>query len=244
MDSNNQIENTQANLELIDAYLLGKLDTDELAEFNSRMDSSAAFRLMVEEQRAVMQGIEEQNLQKTLDGYHAEIKEEPQKKWLSREWLALAASLVILIGVSTWAILNNSNSPEKVFSSNFKPDPGLPTTMGTSSDYDFYHGMVNYKRKEYAEAIHRWESLYAAHPDNDTVVYFLGVANLANGNARQAEKYLQLAKKESKSVFSEEIRFYLALALLKGNKIEEAKTVLENSETAANKLLLKEIEGL
>jgi len=36
----------------------------------------------------------------------------------------------------------------------------------------------------------------------------------------------------------------LALALLKGNKIEEAKTVLENSETAANKLLLKEIEGL
>lgn len=244
MDPNNQIENTQANQELIDAYLLGKLDTDELAEFNSRMDSSAAFRLMVEEQQAVMQGIEEQNLQNSLDGYHAEIKEEPQKKWLSREWLALAASLVILIGVSTWAILNNSNSPEKVFSSNFKPDPGLPTTMGTSSDYDFYHGMVNYKSKEYAEAIHRWESLYAANPDNDTVVYFLGVANLANGNARQAEKYLQLAKKESKSVFSEEIRFYLALALLKGNKIEEAKTVLENSETAANKLLLKEIEGL
>ena len=244
MDPNNQIENNQENAELIDAYLLGKLDADELAELEERMNLFPDFRQMVKEQKALMQSVEESNLKNSLDDFHSEIKDEPEKKGMSRGWLALAASFLVLIGVSTWAILNNGNSPEKVFTANFKPDPGLPTTMGTSSDYDFYYGMVNYKRKEYDEAINRWEHLYAANPENDTIIYFLGVANLANGNPRQAEKYLQLAKNKTNSVFYEEIRHYLALSLLKGNKVEKAKTVLENSESSSNIVLLKEINDL
>jgi hypothetical protein len=244
MDPDNQILNNQENQELIDAYLLGNLDTDELAEFNERMSLYPDFRFMVAEQKAMMQSVEEFNLQNSLDDFHAEIKEEPQKKWLSREWLALAASILVLISVSIWAILNGGNSPEKVFASNFKPDPGLPTTMGAASDYDFYYGMVNYKRKEYAEAINRWEPLYAANPENDTVVYFLGVANLANGNARQAEKYLQMVKGKTESAFYEETRYYLALSLLKEHKIEEAKSILEKSESSPSIVLLKELNDL
>jgi len=244
MDPNNNIENTQENVDLIDAYLLGNLDSDQLFEFKQRMDLYPDFRLMVNEQKTLMQGIEEGNLRNSLNDFHTEIKDEPHKKWMSREWLALAASILVLISVSTWAFLNSGNSPEKVFTSNFKPDPGLPTTMGTASDYEFYYGMVNYKRKEYAEAINRWEPLYAANPENDTVVYFLGVANLAQGKARQAEKYLQMIREKTESVFYEEIRYYLALSLLKENKIEEAKNVLEQSESSANIVLLKELKTL
>src|SRR5690606_33860375 len=149
---------------------------------------------------------------------------------LAVSWFALAASFLILIGVSSWAILISRNSSNIVFAENFKPDPGLPTTMGTSSNYEFYYGMVSYKRKEYGDAILRWESLYAANPENDTVVYFLGVANLANGNARQAKKYLQLGKEMTQSVFHEDIQYYLALSFLKENRIEEAIETLENSE--------------
>lgn len=240
----NNLINTQENQELIDAYLMGNLDTDELAEFKERIKIYPDFRHLVEAQKAMMQSVEEHSLKNSLDDFHAEIEEEPEKKWLSREWLALAASFMVLIGVGTWAILKSGNSTEKVFAANFKPDPGLPTMMGTSSDYDFYYGMVNYKRKEYAEAINRWEPLYAANPENDTLVYFLGVANLANGNARQAETYLQLAKEMSKSIFFEETRYYLALSLLKGNKIEEAKAVLEKSESSKNIVLLKKLNDL
>jgi len=244
MNPNNQIENNQENAELIDAYLLGSLDSDELAEFEERMNLFPDLRQLVKEQKTLMQSVEETNLKDSLNDFHSEIKQGPEKKGMSRGWLALAASFLVLISVSIWAVLNSGNSPEKVFSANFKPDPGLPTTMGTASDYEFYYGMVNYKRKEYAEAINRWESLYAANPENDTVVYFLGVANLANGNPRQAEKYLKLAKKKTNSVFYKEVNYYLALSLLKENKIEEAKTVLEKSESSASKVLLKEINDL
>ena len=116
--------------------------------------------------------------------------------------------------------------------------------MGTSSNYEFYYGMVNYKRKEYAEAILRWETLYAANPENDTLVYFLGVANLAKGNARQAEKYLQSAKEKTESTFYEDAQYYLALAFLRENKIKEAKEALAKSTSQASFELLKEIKAL
>src|SRR5690606_11939309 len=142
------------------------------------------------------------------------------------------------------AILTNGESSQKIFAENFKPDPGLPTNMGKSSDYEFYYGMVSYKRKEYNDAILRWEPLYATNPENDTIVYFLGVANLANGNARQAKKYLEMALENTESVFYEDIQYYLALSLLKKNMVAEAKAIIENSTAPKNVALLEALNSL
>ncbi|HET8804075.1 MAG TPA: CDC27 family protein [Aequorivita sp.] len=244
MEPNKKIESNQETQERIDAYLMGKLDEAALADFETQMRLFPDFRVNVNEQRILLKSVEEYNLKNSLEEYHTEIENVPEKKGINLGWLALAASFLVLLSVSTWAILNSGNSPEKVFAANFKPDPGLPTTMGTSSEYEFYYGMVNYKRKEYAEAISRWEPIYGANPENDTLVYFLGVANLANGNARQARKYLQMAKKKTESTFYEDAKYYLALSLLKENKIEEAMETLENSSSSANISLLQQLNDL
>ena len=244
MEPNKEIYNNQETQELIDSFLLGRLDNEALAEFNERMNIYPDFRSTVEKQTAIMKGVEELGLKNSLERFHSEIVIEPEKKWNTPSWFALAASIVLLIGISTWAIFKIGHSSDKVFSAHFKPDPGLPTTMGSSSDYEFYYGMVSYKRKEYGDAILRWEPLYAASPENDTLVYFLGVANLANGNARQAKKYLQLAGKKTESVFYEDIQYYLALSFLKENRIEEAKTTLENSESPKSSALLNALDSL
>src|SRR5690606_28562743 len=244
MEPNKEIEPNQETQEQIDAYLMGKLDEVALADFETQMRLFPDFRAKVDEQRLLFKSVEVYNLKNSLDEYHKEIEPVPEKKELNIGWFALAASFLVLISVSTWAILGSGNSPEKVFAENFKPDPGLPTTMGTSSEYEFYYGMVNYKRKEYAEAISRWEPIYAAYPENDTLVYFLGVANLANGNPRQAKKYLQKANQKKESAFYEDSKYYLALSLLKENKIKEAKETLKNSSSAANISLLQQVKGL
>lgn len=243
MDPNNNIHDHQASQELIDAYLLNALDEQEKVEFEKRMKLFPDFRSLVLAQKALMYEVEEHFLKKSLDGYHSEIVDLPTKNWVTPGWMALAASVVILIAVSTWAIFSNGNSPQKLFAENFRPDPGLPTTMSTSVNYDFYYGMVNYKRQEYNEAISRWETIYAANPENDTVVYFLGVANLANGNARQAKKYLQAAQEKPASAFFEEAQYYLALTLLKENKLEEARQLLTKSTSPASVVLLKKINA-
>lgn len=244
MNQSNNILNTQEIQELIDSYLLGKLNNAQQDSFDERLKADSEFLKMYKEQKAIAGIIEEYNLKKSLDEYHSEIKDEPEKKWLTPGLFALAASLLLLIGVSSWAIFYTGNSSQKLFSENFRPDPGLPTTMGTVSQYEFYYGMVSYKRKEYNEAILRWEPLYAADPKNDTLVYFLGVANLANGNARQAENYLKLANENPESAFFQDILYYLALAYLKENKIEEAKEILAETNSSAGIELLKQIRKL
>lgn len=242
MDQNNKLEKETS--ELIDAYLLGRLDKAQQEHFNQRVHTDPHFAKMVAEQKILARSVEEHNLREVLDNYHAEIVEEPRNQWRVPALFALAASILILIGVSTWAIFYTGNSAQKVFTENFKPDPGLPTKMGTVSQYEFYYGMVSYKRKEYNEAIARWEPLYAAHPQNDTLIYFLGVANLANGNARQAKNYLKSAFEKTSSVFYEDIRYYLALAYLRENKIEEAEKTLSASTSPAGKKLLEQIKNL
>ncbi len=239
----NNIKYNQEDIALIDAYLLGNLDSDELAEFKERKRKYPDFTQLVEQQKNLIDGIEEISLSNMLDKFHESAESEAERTWMSRGRWALAASLVLLISVCGWALLDR-NSADRVFASHFKPDPGLPTTMGAYSNYDFYYGMVNYKRKEYPEAIAKWEPLYAANASNDTLTYFLGIANLANGNSRHAEKYLQLASKDTGSIFSEEIKFYLALALLKKHNITEAKSVLKGNKFPANIALLKDLEDL
>ena len=244
MNPNKKIQDDQETQELIDNYLSGNLNSHELDAFNERLKSDPEFRVLVNDQKVITKSVEEYNLRNLLDDFHDEISEEPEKKWLTPGLLALAASVLLLIGVSTWSILYTGNSAQKVFAENFRPDPGLPTTMGRVSQYEFYYGMVSYKRKEYSEAISRWEPLYAADPKNDTLIYFLGVANLANGNASQAENYLRLANQQTESVFYDEIDYYLALTYLKKDKIQEAKDILSKSTSPAGIKLLKEIKNL
>lgn len=244
MVPNKNFPDTQETQELIDAYLLETLPSAERAEVEERMRLFPDFRDQVHAQQAFIRSVEEFHLKKSMNEFHEELEIIPHRNWHSPGWWALAASILILLGVSTWAILGSGNSPQKVFASTFKPDPGLPTTMSTSSDYEFYFGMVNYKRQEYSDAIAKWEPLYAAEPKNDTVVYFLGVANLANGNARQASKYLKMAQSMDQSVFYEDACYYLALSLLKENKVVEAQQVLSKSTTPQSKMLLKKIEEL
>lgn len=156
-------------------------------------------------------------------------------------WFSMAAILVVIFGL-IW-MMDSKNSPEHLFAIHFKPDPGLRTVMGTKSDYNFYEGMVAYKRKEYAEAINTWQQLLAEKQDNDTLKYFLGVAFLAQGNADKSLEYLEPAKNFSQGVFKEDAAHYTALAKIKLGNIEEAKQLLKENPSERNNELLKAINN-
>lgn len=234
----------QENLDLILAYFNNELDADELAEFKKRLKQNANFRKLVEKQRKKM----ENNYKQPGNKEELENLNHPKKTFLERLQLsngkiALIVSILILLGVSTWAIFGRA-STDRIFSAYFTADPGLPTNLGNYANSDFYLGMVNYKRAEYAEAISIWEPLYAANPTNDTLTYYLGVASLANGKYRHARRYLQTANNDSTTVFKEEIKYYLALSFLKKDDLKTAKSLLKDSESKQNTLLLKELQDL
>ncbi len=243
MDLNKEKYYSQETQQQIDGYLLGTLNADELAEFQKKMELDPMFKKAVQEQKLLLESVEEYNLRQSLNVLHSAIKQENSKK-TQYSWIAVAAFLAIIIGLTSWALFFNTNSAEKVFAKNFEPDPGLPTTMGTSSNYDFYEGMVSYKRKKYQKALVLWQSLYSKNNESDTLNYFMGVAHLANGEALKAEKYLYKASEQPKSIFYEEAQYYLALSQIKEGKILEAKQTLANSTSPKNSELREQVEKL
>lgn len=238
-------------IESIEKYLDNSMNLGERKEFEKKLAEDIDFRQEFEEFKSMILGIEAASLKARLDSYHDEMdktenleisNQEVPKKTSDSKFLifAIAASILLIMGVFIYN-QNNTQPYQKIFAQHFVPDSGLPTKMGSSSNYEFYDGMVDYKRKKYNDAIEKWSSLQKSDINNDTLNYFIGVAYLANGDEQSAQKYLIQATNNNNGTFINETYYYLGLAYLKSNKPQEAKNNLEKSKLAEAKKIISEI---
>ena len=179
----------------------------------------------------------------SVDEKNSGIKNISNKKIkLNLFWPAIAIAAVMILFIGIVRMIDHRSTPEKIFAKNFKPDIGLPLKMSKTSDLGFYEGMLDYKQENYTEAIAKWEVLLQANPGNDTLNYFLGVTNLALGNATKSMEYLDNQERFQQGIFKEDAAWYAVLAKIKVAKYEEAKILLENNPSVRNKKLLKELD--
>ncbi|MBT0607239.1 hypothetical protein [Aequorivita echinoideorum] len=243
METDKNKHRAQLIQDQIDQYLRGELPANQLDAFEKRLESDTILKAAVEEQKAITDGAEEYFLRDSLDVFHREMYTENSTKNRSF-WFAAAAAILVIIGVTSWALFFQNETPQSVFAENFRPDPGLPTTMGPSEDYVFYEGMVDYKRKKYDEALEKWQPLLQKNKESDTLNYFVGVAYLAKGNSSQASGFLENVTIKKNSIFNDDARYYLALSKINDGKISEAKTILEHINTSESVSLLQRLKDL
>jgi len=237
---------SQKDFELIDRYINNDLSENEKIDFENRLNSDSKFKQHFKEQLLLSQAIEEQVLTGKLNEFHKEattkvISINNNSSFYRK--LAVAASIAILIGIGGFLFLNKPTNNEKVFATYFKPDPGLATTMGTTTQFEFLDAMVDYKQGNYAKAIKKWEPILKYNPTNDSLNYFIGVAYLADENEKSAIKHLIPVTKNSNSVFVKDAYFYLGLAYLKSGNLELAKKNLIFSEENVGKQIIADLEN-
>lgn len=230
-----------AYFEQFDHYLNDDLPADQKATLEQKLANDPLFLEAFEEFKLLLLGIQEHHLKQDLHSFHKEI-DSPATFTFKR--YAVAASVFILVALGIWVLFFKQDPAQKLYANTFYPDPGLPTTMSTSSNYEFFEGMVSYKRKNYDAAIARWNKQYESNTTNDTLNYFLGVAHLANNNLKNAEHFLTSPAVKQPSVFYEESLYYLALLYLKQNNIEAAQSVLVDAHIEKSKTLLQKINAL
>jgi tetratricopeptide (TPR) repeat protein len=243
---NNRNITEEELLEIIERYLNGSLSTQELNDFNQLQELDPEFKIKVEDIKTMLLGIETQSLKEQLDNFHEDISNPKNKKkvykkvrFLSWNRIAAAAAVIIAAG-SIWYFSTPQN--EKLYSQYFKPDPGLPTTMSSTDNFDFYDAMVKYKHGDYNIAIGKWQVLVEKKPENDTLNYFLGVAHLANKNVIEAIPFLERSvEAEDNFVFLDDAYFYLGLAYLKEGNLELARKYLDISNTDKSKEIILEL---
>lgn len=243
---------SQEEFENIEKYLNDSLEGSSLEQFKSRMAADPVFAKTVEKQRILQDAIQETSLRSALDGFHNTLMETEStssgKVITFAPWMryAGAACIALLLAWGGFTYLNGNSGGsqeknEQLFAAHFTPDPGLPTTMSASDNYDFFNAMVSYKQGEYQKAISTWEVLLKEKPSNDTLNYFIGVAYLANNNEDEAISFLQWAAEYPESKFSKEVYHFLGLAYIKAGDENLAQVALQKSSLKESKALLEKL---
>lgn len=238
---------SQEEFERIEAYLNHSLSEEEAVAFEKRLENDKAFSEKVENIKIIMAGIETQALKEQLDTFHNQFTSEEnntthfESKLRYLRWRRIAvAAIVIIAAGSLWFF--NMNSNERLYTEFYSPDPGLPTTMSSNDNYEFYNAMVSYKRGQYEDALKTWNNQLETKVDNDTLNYFVGSALMANQQENKAIPYLQKVATQDNSVFKNDAQYYLGLAYLKNNQKEKAVESFQESDIPNAKDLLEKLE--
>lgn len=211
--------------EAIEAYLLGTLSLTQREEFERELAQDAALREELEMQREHTLAVEMAGLERLLKSVAAEEGQAgpgaPGRGW---GWLRYAAMLALLaLGAAWW--LGRPDPNEQLFAQYHVPDPGLPVPMSAVKDFAFQDAMVAYKLGDLDEALAKWGSLLQQEPTNDTLLYYIGQAELQSGNAPMAVQSMRAVLRDSVSVFHDKARWYLFLAYLKLDDREAMKAM-------------------
>lgn len=122
---------TQELLEQIDQYLDGSLSGTPLKEFEDRLQSDTGLKALVEEQRLIIRSINKKELsdvRKKLSSFHEGLNSEntttsTQSESIERtlpkrnpigKWLAIAASILLLVGSYFMFFSNSSNTSNEI----------------------------------------------------------------------------------------------------------------------------------
>lgn len=245
MDTNYTIATEE--FESIEQYLLDKMDTEQRLAFEQKMQTDSLWDYKVKEVKLLLAGIETASLKERLNSYHENItKNQAEKgggKTISiQQKLLVAASVALVATVSIWLFTTSKSKYEKIYAAWYKPDPGLMSAMGTSDNYVFNKAMLQYKTGNYKQAIIEWDKLKTELPQNDTLNYFLGAAQQADGNNAAAINLLKSMTTDTAKPFYKDACWYTGLALLKQGNVKEAIPFLEKSERPESIELISQIK--
>lgn len=245
MDTNYTISTEE--FESIEQHLLGETSPEEQLAFENRMSENILLTSKVSEVRLLLTGIETESLKDRLDTYHINIKKNHPLtsggKIISfKRKLLMAASVALIATASVWLYNMAGNKYEKLYTDYYKPDPGLMSAMGIGDNYLFNKAMLDYKTGNYKKAIGEWSKLKTSTSQNDTLNYFLGAAQQADGNSAAAIDLLRSMATDAAKPFYKDACWYTGLALLKQGNVNEAIPYLENSGRPESSELMSKLK--
>lgn len=210
--------------ETIEAYVLERMPAEERARFERRLAEDTDLREEVELERENIQAVELGGLTRMLKGI---AQEERTEEGASTRWSAILKYAAVVAAIVTGAIwwMMRPSLNEKLFADHFTPDPGLPVAMGGTNDPAFADAMVAYKLGEFAEARTKWSTLLAREPANDTLLYYIANAWLAQGEPEKAIPMFASVVGTPSSVFHDRSRWFLYLAYVRNGELAKARAL-------------------
>jgi hypothetical protein len=217
---------------MIESYLSGEIDRKQLEDFaiqNGILDLDAEIEWMKNVRLAIeAEGLAHQLkevLPKTSTKGTIIKMHEPSKKGRYSA-LAIAASVVLLLGL---LFILKPNNTQKLYSKYEFVDPGLPVLMSQTHQYEIYDALSYYSEQNYEVTIAKLSEINLKNSGvyNDTIQYYLGAAQLYNGNVSESMLAFSVVTENDASIFNERAEWLYLLAHLKNGDITKTKLLLE-----------------
>ncbi|MBI2841387.1 MAG: tetratricopeptide repeat protein [Acidobacteria bacterium] len=102
-----------------------------------------------------------------------------------------------------------------------------PVLRGAETAEIFDSAMDAYQQNDFATAAERLEVVSRLEPEDQPAHFYWGVALLMSGNNREAIQVLRQTLRISSGSRIDAVRYYLAVAYLMDNRVEEARSEIE-----------------
>jgi TolA-binding protein len=219
----------------IERYLQGVMSPGELDEFQQKLNTDPQLASAVSLHRELAEtlaGDRIHQFRKTLKEVDARWKPTPGGRWLKvlkrPPNLAIAASLLLLIGFFGWWTLRSPGHAE--LASRYFEQLPVQAFMNLSSDaaQEIRKAAHEaYIAEDYQLAAEKFGALADLAPESSAHRLYLGISQLGADRADEAARILQpLAEGDDQSV-QEEAAWYLSLALLAMDDADAARTYLQ-----------------
>ena len=225
------------NIEEIENYFEGKLSLEDKLLFEAKLESDSLLVAEFELYKQIRKAIVEKGREDLKNKFALADKELDDKdvstiqisKKTNYKILAIAASVIAVVGISLFFFLNKSKDYSQLADKYYEAEKGLPVEMGTSARFD--NLMNSYKSKNYTDTQRQLNELLQTDSTNDTLIFFNALVNDELKNYQPAiTGYLHIP---STSNYFEKSQYRLVLAYLKTNKKEKAIEII--NQTLNNK---------
>lgn len=234
-------------IDLINKYFEGTLLEDEIKDFNRLLLNDSDFKKEFEFQKEIQESLILNDREKTkrqLQDWDLESSKKPFKYW------AVAAGLVLLLSISfTWFLTQEKQSNEELFIAYFEPYRNIvhPIVRGESSSDVQTKAFEAYEEKDFDKSITLFNNILKKDSSNTVIAFYKANALLQKNQTTEAISIFKENIKSSESLQDKNL-WYLALAYVKENNIEEAtKTLnqliaLSDYKSEEAKILLKKLK--
>lgn len=229
MDEDKQL----AHEDKLDRYLLGRAGPDERREIEARRQREEAFAESLERDEAIVAGLQaagdrelKERLRRveTADPYRAARI----RRLAPARWLAVAASVAVLLVAGWWFLLRDGGSIESatLLADTFEPYPNRAynLTKGEQPADPRARAYAAYEVGDYAGALTAFAESTPAEPADD---FYRANALLALDRPAEALPLFEALARQPGFALAPHSQWYAALSLLALDRRAEARAVLQ-----------------
>lgn len=228
------MEHKTYTIQEIETYLDGSMPKTDLVSFEKQLKTDSTLKEEVVNQKLTILAIQRFAAKQMKTKLNALDQENPYEKrgwstFLSLDNLQRLSAAAALLTVALFFVFGIfTNNPDDLFDQYYEPYPNIVAPVFRSDgDYtEKEEAMMLYEQGKYKQAIMAFTQVIAEE-ENPSVFYFYnGLSYLSLGNSEKAIYNLQQV--EGSCQLAEQTEWYLALAYLQANDLENTQSFLDD----------------